>query len=194
MKNTLLILSSTILFFTACKTEKKEALQIDKGIVFTDTSLLKQGNYSTDVAPAGNIEPAVLPQEKNTRSKPEIRTITKIIRVVEKKRPIAIQNPQPPATAPVVETPAPVAQTPAPSTGTNTDVVKTSEPAKKNEGWSGAAKGAAMGGIGGAVAGAVIGKKKGKSAIIGGIIGAAGGYILGRNADKKSGRANIAEN
>ncbi len=191
MKNLLLISLVSTVIFSACKTEKKDPLQIDKGIVFTDTSLLKQGNYSTDVAAAGVAQPALAAPEKPAYEKPRVRTVTKVIRVVEKPQPAPVQAAPP---APVAEAPAPVAQAPAPSAGTGKDGVMVPAPVKKNEGWSGAAKGAAMGGIGGAVAGAVIGKKKGKSAVIGGIIGAAGGYILGRNADKKSGRANVSNN
>ncbi|WP_218029116.1 YMGG-like glycine zipper-containing protein [Segetibacter aerophilus] len=58
-------------------------------------------------------------------------------------------------------------------------------PAKKEGGWSKAAKGGAIGGASGAVIGAVISKNKTKGAVIGGIVGAAGGYIFGKKQDKK---------
>jgi hypothetical protein len=82
------------------------------------------------------------------------------------------------------------------STGTNTgtsdgDIAGTqpeTAEAKKDEGWSKAAKGATIGAGSGAVVGAIISKKKGKGAVIGGVIGAAGGYVLGRKQDKKEGR------
>ena len=199
MKNILLTLSAAVVLLAACKSEeKKNALDIDKSIVFTDTSALKQGNYSTDVAAQGNNAPVTAPEEKAPDAKPQVRTVTKVIRVVEKQQAPVVQTtpPAPPvntSTVPVAESPAPV-----PSTGTgsgtgNTGVatIPAPVPEKKKEGWSGAAKGATIGAVGGAVAGAVIGK--GKGAIIGGVVGAAGGYILGRNADKKSGRANLAQ-
>jgi hypothetical protein len=202
MKNILLTLSAAVVLLAACKSEeKKNALDIDKSIVFTDTSALKQGNYSTDVAAQGNNAPVTAPEEKAAESKPQIRTITKVIHVTD-KQPAPVVQATPPAAPPVVtpaaETPAPVATAPAAGTGTTTTgtgttttTAPTPAEAKKKEGWSGAAKGATIGAVGGAVAGAVIGK--GKGAIIGGVVGAAGGYILGRNADKKSGRANLTQ-
>lgn len=208
MKNILLTLSAAVVLLAACKSEseKKNALEIDKSIVFTDTSAMKQGNYSTDVATPGNNAPAFAPEEKQPQTKPQVRTITKVVKVIEKQQaPVAqAQTPPPPVVPPVV-TPAeaPVAQAPAPAPSTGAGTGTTTAPsetatvpvpeAKKKEGWSGAAKGAAIGGIGGAVAGAVIGKG-GKGAVIGGVVGAAGGYILGRKADKKSGRANLTTN
>jgi hypothetical protein len=72
----------------------------------------------------------------------------------------------------------------------NGDIAGTSStpaevPAKKEGGWSKAAKGGAIGGASGAVIGAVISKNKTKGAVIGGIVGAAGGYIFGKKQDKK---------
>lgn len=201
MKNILLTLSAAVVLLAACKSEKKNALDIDKSIVFTDTSALKQGNYSTDVAAQGSNAPVAAPEEKAPASNPQIRTITKVIHVKD-KQPAPVVQAAPPA-APPVATPAPVAEAPAPvatapaagtgtaTTGTGTTTAPTPAEAKKKEGWSGAAKGAAIGGIGGAVAGAVIGK--GKGAIIGGVVGAAGGYILGKKADKKSGRSELIQ-
>jgi hypothetical protein len=116
------------------------------------------------------------------------------------------------APAPAVETP-PIAKAPAPeSSGTKRDpygrgtastetatgeettvstdgdvAVSTPAevPAKKEGGWSKAAKGGAVGGASGAVLGAVLSKNKAKGAVLGGIVGAAGGYIFGRSQDKK---------
>ena len=198
MKNILLTLSAAVVLLAACKSEKKNALDIDKSIVFTDTSALKQGNYSTDVATQGNNAPVAAPEEKAPEEKPQIRTITKVIHVKDKPDPVVQATPPsaPPVvtpTTPAAEAPAPVATAPSAGTGTALPgTTTTPAEAKKKEGWSGAAKGAAIGGIGGAVAGAVIGKG-GKGAIIGGVVGAAGGYILGRKADKKSGRADLIQ-
>jgi phage tail tape-measure protein len=196
MKNILLTLSAAVVLLAACKSEKKNALDIDKSIVFTDTSALKQGNYSTDVATQGNNAPVAAPEEKAPESKPQIRTITKVIHVKDKPDPVVQATPPAPQastpTVPIIETPAPVATAPAAGTGTALPGTTTAPAeAKKKEGWSGAAKGTAIGAIGGAVAGAVIGK--GKGAIIGGVVGAAGGYILGKKADKKSGRSNLIQ-
>lgn len=201
MKNILLTLSAAVVLLAACKSEKKNALDIDKSIVFTDTSALKQGNYSTDVATQGNNAPAAAPEEKAPESKPQIRTITKVIHVKDKPDPVVKATPPaaPPVvttTTPTVETPAPVATAPTAGTGTaTTGTGTTTAPvpaeAKKKEGWSSAAKGATIGAVGGAVAGAVLGK--GKGAIIGGVVGAAGGYILGKKADKKSGRSDLIQ-
>ena len=192
MKKLLLIIPAAIILLAACNTEKKDSLSTDKNIIFTDTSLLKQANASTDVA--DNLQPEVVAEKQETAPKTQVRTITKVVRIREKQpapRPVERE------TAPVVvQTPEPVGNT-NPSTGTvgtgttgtgSGDVGTAPVEKKKNEGWSQAAKGATIGGVGGAVAGAVIGKGA-KGAAIGGIIGAAGGYILGRKQDKKSGRA-----
>ena len=76
----------------------------------------------------------------------------------------------------------------AAGTGTSTSTstpTPAGAPAKKDGGWSKAAKGGAIGGASGAVIGAVLSKNKTKGAVIGGILGAAGGYIFGRSKDKK---------
>lgn len=186
------MIPTAVILLAACKTEKKTSLDTDKNIVFTDTSLLRNANASTDVA--ANTQPVIVAEKQVTAPKVQVRTITKIVRVKE-KQPTArpVQKETPPV---LTETPSPVGNT-NPSTGNtgtgttgtgNGDVGTAPVEKKKNEGWSQAAKGATIGGVGGAVAGAVIGKGA-KGAAIGGIIGAAGGYILGRRADKKSGRA-----
>ncbi|MCY7292846.1 MAG: hypothetical protein LH615_11770 [Ferruginibacter sp.] len=192
MKKLLLIIPAAVILLAACNTEKKDRLTTDKNIIFTDTSLLKPANASTDVG-ANEQQPAVVAEKQETAPKTQVRTITKTVRVKE-RQPAArpVQKETPPV---VAETPVPVGNT-NPSTGTagtgNTgtgdgNVGTAPAEKKKEEGWSQAAKGATIGGVGGAVAGAVIGKGA-KGAAIGGIIGAAGGYILGRKADKKSGR------
>ncbi len=194
MKNLLFTTLSATILLVACNSAKKDNMNTEKQIVFTDTSLLKQSNMSTDKGMEAQNE-AVVAQEQNNAPKTQVRTVTKYIRVKEKQ-----PAPAPVNTAAPVNTPAPVAQAPAPAPATetgsgtnNTDApVVNSEPVpQKKKGWSDAAKGATMGGVGGAVAGAIISKNKGKGAIIGGVIGAAGGYILGRKADKKSGRAEV---
>lgn len=189
------MIPAAVILLAACNTEKKTSLETDRNIVFTDTSLLKQGNASTDVA-TNNIQPVVVAEKQVTQPKTQIRTITKVVRVIERQpAPKPVKQVTPPV---VVETPTPVGTTTESSTqtaGTGTsgtgngtgDVGTAPVEKKKNTGWSQAAKGATIGGVGGAVAGAVIGKGA-KGAAIGGIIGAAGGYILGRKADKKSGR------
>ena len=192
MKKMLLILPAALVFFAACNTEKKDTLNTDKNIVFTDTSLLRPANGSTDVA-SNNIQPEAIVEKPLAQPKTQVRTITKIVRVIERQpAPKPVEKVTPP-----VETQSPT-NTTATNTGTQTagngttgtgsgDVVTAPVEKKKNTGWSQAAKGATIGGVGGAVAGAVIGKGA-KGAAIGGIIGAAGGYILGRKQDKKSGR------
>ncbi len=201
MKKMLLPICAVTFLLAACNTDKKNSLETENRIVFTDTSLLKAVNGTTDVA-ANDLQTPVEVAEKAARNtKPQVRTITKIVRVVEKQpAPKVIEKVEPP----VIVEPTQPATTNA-GTATNTETMPgggdtgngTTATArvekKKNEGWSGAAKGATIGGVGGAVAGAVIGKG-GKGAIIGGVIGAAGGYILGRKADKKSGRIEYANN
>lgn len=188
------MIPSAVILLAACNTEKKTSLDTDKNIVFTDTSLLKQGNAATDVA-ANNIQPLVIAEKQVNQPKTQVRTITKVVRVIERQpAPKPVKQSTPPV---VVETPTTAGTTTAPSNNTggttagagsgNGDVVPAPADNSKNEGWSKAAKGATIGGVGGAVAGAVIGKGA-KGAAIGGIIGAAGGYILGRKADRKSGR------
>ncbi len=178
--------------FTACKSDTTPVVSTDKNIVFTDTSLLKPTNINTDIAANEQQEVAVATAPKAV--KPKVVTVTKIVRVVEKKQPepIVKSEPLPAPTVPTVNNSTPSTS----GSAGNTDVATTPVPEVKEKqgGWSQAAKGATIGGVGGAVAGAVIGKKKGKSAIIGGIIGAAGGYIIGRSADKKSGRVEYSAN
>jgi hypothetical protein len=195
MKKLLLMIPAAVILLAACNTEKKDSANTDKNIVFTDTSLIKNANASTDVAAAYDTQPVVVAEKQVTQPKTQIRTITKVIRVIEKQpAPKRVERVNPPV---VTETPTPTSTTTTTgntngtgATGTNTgsgDVGTVPVEKKKNTGWSQAAKDATIGGVGGAVAGAVIGKGA-KGAAIGGIIGAAGGYILGRKADKKSGR------
>ena len=184
---------AAIILLAACNTEKKTNLETDRNIVFTDTSLLNKANASTDVA-TNNIKPVEVVNKQTNAPKTQVRTITKIVRVIERQpAPKVTEKVAPPV---VVATPTPASPSPLPSTGTagnngtsgtNGTAASTPVEKKKNTGWSQAAKGATIGGVGGAVAGAVIGKG-GKGAVIGGVLGAAGGYILGRKADKKSGR------
>ena len=187
-----------IFLFAACSTKKKDSLDTENRIVFTDTSLLKAANGTTDVA-ANNIEAPALVAEK-AQPKVQIRTITRVVHVRDKQPlPKVIEKVEPPVVVAPTQTTIPASTT----TGTASTGIGTGNPGtgattkpiekKKNEGWSGAAKGATIGGVGGAVAGAILGKG-GKGAIIGGVIGAAGGYILGRKADKKSGRIDYTYN
>ena len=186
MKKILPVIAS-VLFFTACQTEKKD-IDVNKDFMLMDTARIYPSNVSADtgiatVAPAApqvNNEPPVARQ-----STPRKRTNTP---TPQNNAPV-VQTPQPTNTN---TTPAPVPDANASTgTGTKPDTVATA-PAKK-KGWSDAAKGATIGGVGGAVIGGVIGKNA-KGAVIGGVIGAAGGYILGRKKDKASGRVDTTKN
>ena len=197
MKKLLLPIYAVTFILSACNTEKKNSLETENRIVFTDTSLLKSANGTTDVA-ANKIEAPVVVAEK-AQPKVQVRTITRVVHVRDKQpSPKVIEKIEPPVVVVPTATTIPSSTTTgtATNTGTATGVgnvgsttaSKPIETKKKNEGWSSAAKGATIGGVGGAVAGAVLGKGS-RGAIIGGVIGAAGGYILGRKADKKSGSA-----
>lgn len=188
MKNLLLTAFAAVLLLSACKTEKKDTLNTDKQIVFTDTTLLKPTDGSSDVGVQGNKTPAAVPVVKEAPPKPEVRTITKYVTVKEKPAPKPKVINTPPVIAPV---PAPVATAPTTGNGTNGTGTTTGTnngtgvPAKKKGGWSDAAKDATIGGVGGAVLGGVIGKGA-KGAVIGGVLGGVGGYILGRKKDKSA--------
>lgn len=193
MKKLLLPIISFTLLLTACNT-KKDSLETENRIVFTDTSALNRGNASSDIG-IKDTTPIVV-ADKLAAPKPQVKTITRVVKVYEKQRaPRVIENKTPPV---VVTTPAPAPETNTGSgtvNGTGTGDVGTApvETKKKNTGWSQAAKTATIGGVGGAVIGGVIGKGA-KGAAIGGVIGAAGGYILGRKADRKSGRVDTSKN
>ncbi|MFC4263124.1 YMGG-like glycine zipper-containing protein [Ferruginibacter yonginensis] len=195
MKRILLMSTIAATILAACNSKKEPSLEVNKNIVFTDTAALRLANGSTDVA-----QPTTAVATTQPSAKPQVQTITKIVRVIEKQpapAPVVVNTPAPPvetpkAAEPTTTAPANTGEGTTASTG-NTTATTPVEAPKKPTGWSEAAKGATIGGVGGAVAGAVIGKG-GKGAIIGGVIGAAGGYILGRKADKKSGRANVTTN
>lgn len=194
MKKILLIASAATIVLSACNSEKKDSLNTDKQVVFTDTSSLKQGNASTDIPTQGVNTPANVQQ--TTPPPPQVKTITKVVKVYQKQpAPVVTNSTTPPVvTAPVPTTttsnPVPTGTGTTPSTGTGTGTTPssttttTTTPAK-NGGWSNAAKDATIGGVGGAVVGAVIGKGA-KGAIIGGVLGAAGGYILGKKKDNNN--------
>ena len=185
MKKILLpILTSTFLF-AGCSTKKKDSLDTENRIVFTDTTAAKNGNASNDVG-TKDTTPIVVANKPIVQPKVQVKTITKVVKVYEKQ-----------PTPKVIKTEAPpviVATTPSTTTttgtnngaGTGTAPLPGSEK-KKNTGWSDAAKDATIGGVGGAVLGGVIGKG-GKGAVIGGVLGGVGGYIFGRKKDRKSGR------
>ncbi len=193
MKHILLTLSAAVILLAACNSNKKDLDANKQQIVFTpDSSSLKQSNASTDVQAQGAETSAttVAPQT----APPQVRTVTKVVKVYEKqKAPVTTTPPvvvTPPATVPQSTTTAgtttgETGNSGIPGSGTTGTTPAPAE--KKNTGWSSAAKDATIGAVGGAVAGAVIGKGA-KGAIIGGVIGAAGGYILGRKNDKKTGR------
>ena len=194
MKKILLPFLATTFLFAACSTKKKDTLDTENRIVFTDTAVTNKANASTDVGTKDTAKILVavkpLPQPKV-----QVKTITKIVKVYEKQpAPRVIKNENPPVITPT--SPSKTTTTPGTNTGTGTGSTgtgtTTAPEKKKNTGWSDAAKDATIGGVGGAVLGGVIGKG-GKGAVIGGVIGAAGGYILGRKKDRKSGRVDTTK-
>jgi len=194
MKKILLPFLATTFLFAACSTKKKDTLDTENRIVFTDTAATNKANASTDVGTKDTAKILVadkpLPQPKV-----QVKTITKIVKVYEKQpAPRVIKNENPPVITPT--SPSKTTTTPGTNTGTGTGSTgtgtTTAPEKKKNTGWSDAAKDATIGGVGGAVLGGVIGKG-GKGAVIGGVIGAAGGYILGRKKDRKSGRVDTTK-
>ena len=195
MKKILLpILASTFLF-AACNTKKRDTLDTENRIVFTDTSAANNANASTDVG-VKDTTPIVI-ADKTSAPKVQVRTITKVVKVYEKqpaRRVIQRESPQ------TDSDPIPTSTTTGSTTGAgipgsgNDGSGPTPLPEKKkNTGWSDAAKTATIGGVGGAVIGGVIGKG-GKGAVIGGVLGAAGGYIIGRKKDRRSGRVDTTRN
>ncbi len=187
MKKILLPVLATTFLFAACSTKKKDSLDTENRIVFTDTAAKNNANASTDVGKK-DTTPIVI-GNKVAPPKVQVRTITKVVKVYEKQPAHKVVKPEAP---PVIEKTTTSTTT---TTGTNTGAGTGTTPGpekKKNTGWSDAAKDATIGGVGGAVIGGVIGKG-GKGAVIGGVIGAAGGYILGRKKDRKSGRVDTVK-
>jgi hypothetical protein len=198
MKQMMFTLTTAVIFLTACNSEKKNNLDAEKRIVFTDTAALRLSNAATDRA--NNIE-TLAPETNPDNTKPKVITVIKYVNAPQKQRAPKRRTSNPTQQSPVQQDNDPVYNEPSANGGTGTSSssgnnggeVATTPEVKKKKGWSDAAKGATIGGVGGAVAGAVISKNKGKGAVIGGVVGAAGGYILGRRADKKSGRANYTQ-
>lgn len=193
MKKILLpILASTFLF-AACNIKKTDTLDTENRIVFTDTAA-NNANASTDVG-VKDTTPIVV-ADKTSEPKVQVRTITKVVKVYQKQPTKKVEQKEKAQTdsdpIPTSTTTGSTTGSGIPGTGT-ADGGTTTVPAKKNEGWSQAAKKATIGGVGGAVIGGVIGKNA-KGAAIGGVIGAAGGYILGRKQDRKSGRVDTTRN
>lgn len=184
-------LTTAVIFLTACNSDKKNNLDAEKRIVFTDTAALRASNAATDKAAN---DQAVAYQDN---AKPKVVTVIKYVNAPQRQRAPIRRRSNRRQQVPSQQNNDQVYN--APSTGTssgngnNGGGVATTPQTTRKKGWSQAAKGATIGGVGGAVAGAVISKNKGKGAVIGGVIGAAGGYILGRRADKKSGRANYTQ-
>ena len=192
MKKTILPILAATLFLAACSSKKTDTLDTENKIVFTDTSALNNANASTDIG-TRDTTPIVVAEKPVAQSKPQVRTITKVVKVYERQpaRKV-VQN----ETTQTDSDPIPTSTTSGSTTGsgipgTGTEDGTTTVPEKKNTGWSQAAKKATIGGVGGAVIGGVIGKGA-KGAAIGGVIGAAGGYILGRKQDRKSGRVDTS--
>ena len=194
MKKIFLFSAAASLFFAACNNDK--GLDTKKDVVAIDTTGMYKNNASTDIAKG---EEVVAP------SKPEVKTITKVIYVDRTPRAVKHQNvrqanpvqTQRVNTVPDVNTTATTntnkTQTKAgetsagtsTGTGNNGNTASTTVPEKK-KGWSNAAKDATIGGASGAVLGAILSKNKVKGAVIGGILGGAGGYIFGKSKDKKA--------
>ncbi len=195
MKKILLPMIAATFLFTACNSKKKDTLDTENRIVFTDTAATNKANASTDVGAKDTAK--ILVAEKHlAQPKVQVKTITKVVKVYEKQpAPRVIKNENPPVITPTSPSTTTTNTTPGTNTGTGTGTMgngTTIPEKKKNTGWSDAAKDATIGGVGGAVLGGVIGKN-GKGAVIGGVIGAAGGYILGRKKDRKSGRVDTAK-
>ncbi len=193
MKKTLLPLFAATLLFAACSTKKTDTLDTENKIVFTDTAATLKANASTDISK--NDTPARVALKPVEAPKPQVRTITKVVKVYEKQPARKVVKPE---TTQADSYPAPSSTTTGSTTSSGTPGAGipgtgTTIPAKKkNTGWSDAAKDATIGGVGGAVIGGVVGKG-GKGAVIGGVLGAAGGYILGRKKDRKSGRVDTTK-
>ena len=189
MKKILLPILATTFLFAACSTKNKDSLDTENRIVFTDTSAAKNGNASTDVG-TKDTTPIVVAAKPIVQPKPQVKTITKIVKVYEKQPAPRVIKKQPTTTLPDSDPYPSTTTTTGSTTGTGTTGTGTGSTTpvkKKNTGWSDAAKDATIGGVGGAVIGGVIGKG-GKGAVIGGVLGGVGGYILGRKKDRKSGR------
>lgn len=196
MKKILTFLAAATIF-AACS--NNDELDAKKDVVITDTSGMYKSNYSTDVSPVADNKEEVAPVAPT-----KVIRETRVVYVdrTPKARQQTVREATPVITEPVsnlpqvntgtanTETKAGESSAGTVSTGPGNDgggtgtSTSTSEPVKKKEGWSNAAKDAVIGGASGAVLGAIISKKKGKGAIIGGVIGAAGGYILGKKKDK----------
>ena len=196
MKQTLLPILVVTLLFTACSTKKTDNLDTENRIVFTDTAAINNANASKDVG-TRDTTPIVVAEKSVVQPKPQIRTITKVVkvyekqptrRVIQKESPQTDSDPIPSSTTTGSTTGAGI-----PGSGNNGSGTMPVPEKKKNTGWSDAAKTATIGGVGGAVIGGVIGKG-GKGAVIGGVLGAAGGYIIGRKKDRKSGRVDTTKN
>ena len=195
MKKIILPILAVSFVFTACNTKKTDTLDTENKIVFTDTAATLKANASTDVGAADTAVTVAVPNPL-PQPKPEVRTITKVVKVYEKQPARKVIKNE---TTTVDSDPVPTSTTTGSTTGNGTTGTgttgtgTTTAPAKKkNTGWSDAAKDATIGGVGGAVIGGVIGKGT-KGAVIGGVIGAAGGYILGRKKDRKSGRVDTTK-
>ena len=190
MKKILLPILIVTFLFTACNTKKKDSLDTENRIVFSDTAATIKANASTDVG-TKDTTPIVVANKPLAQPKVQVKTITKIVKVYEKQpAQKVVKNETPPVDS--YPAPSPTTTGSTPGTGTGSTGTTTTPAKKKNTGWSDAAKDATIGGVGGAVLGGVIGKG-GKGAVIGGVIGAAGGYILGRKKDRKSGRVDTTK-
>jgi hypothetical protein len=193
MKQIMFTLTIAVIFLTACNSEKKNNMDAEKRIVFTDTAALRLSNAATDKAANAILN---APEANQDNTKPKVITVIKYVNAPQKKRVPkrrANNSSQQNNDQVYSDSDPNNGSGTSSSNGNNGGEVATTTPVNKKKGWSQAAKGATIGGVGGAVAGAVISKNKGKGAVIGGVIGAAGGYILGRRADKKSGRANYTQ-
>lgn len=173
MKKLLPILSLAAIM-TACKNEATTSVAKPAA----DTSGLAQFQ-------AWKTAQSLPVQEEATIQYEEAVAVAAPQRVVRKARPAA--------SAPRTTTREVVRET-APAEAPVVLSNETSQPAKKKEGWSKAAKGAVIGGVAGAAGGAAINKKnRVVGAVIGAVAGAGGGYAIGRGMDKKDGRYFVPE-
>ena len=112
MKKILLPILASTLLFAGCSTKKKDSLDTENRIVFTDTTAAKNGNASNDVG-TKDTTPIVVANKPIVQPKVQVKTITKVVKVYEKQ-----------PTPKVIKTEAPpviVATTPSTTTTTGTN-------------------------------------------------------------------------
>ena len=185
MKKIFIISAAASLFFAACNSPEKD-LDTKKDVIITDTTGMYQSNGSTDVAKG---------QETIAPSKPEVRTITKVIYVdrTPKVRHQTVRQATAVQTQPVTNVP-PVNNT-GNSNTSNTSTTNNSHNSGEGSAGTQASNGNGNNGNYGNndinTGTTVPEKKKGwsnaaKDATIGGVGGAVVGAVIGRNKGKSA--------